>query len=51
MDPKENTACIVGKTCLPRRRIAIDALLFLLFAFAGMCLATRFLAMDMAQTT
>jgi hypothetical protein len=44
--PTENTACTVDKTCLPRRCLAIDPLLFGAFASAGKCLAIRCLAMD-----
>jgi hypothetical protein len=36
---------------LLRRCLAIDFILFRAFASAGMCLATRCLAMDMARTT
>jgi hypothetical protein len=54
MDPKENTACIVHKACLPHRCLAIDLLLFHTFhtfASEGMCLTNHCLAMGMARTT
>jgi hypothetical protein len=47
-DPTENTACILDKACLPHRYLTIY-LLFLASASAGMCLATRCLAMGMAR--
>jgi hypothetical protein len=45
------TACIVDKACLLRRCLAIDILLFRASASAEICLATRCLAMGMAQNT
>jgi hypothetical protein len=41
----ENTVSIVDEACLPRRCLAIDVLLFRMFASAEICLANRCLAM------
>jgi hypothetical protein len=49
-DHTENTARNVDEACLPRRCLAIDVLLFHAFASAGMCLASRCVAMGMHVT-
>jgi hypothetical protein len=44
------TACIVDEACLPRPCLSIDVLLFRAFVSAGMCLASRCLAMGIHVT-
>jgi hypothetical protein len=46
----DNIACIVDEACLPLLCLAIDVLLFRVFASAGMCLANRCLAMGIHVT-
>jgi hypothetical protein len=48
--PQKAPSSVVNDACLLVRCLTIDVLLFRAFASAGMCLPTRFLAMNIPVT-